>query len=125
MKTMDDFRVPQHMQDGIAAYIKDGVPQGGFLTAVLTNNLKGACGAADEINRHHIWDIVNYLYNCAPYPCWGSQEKHDAWIAQHREARRIANEQRGNSATGISGAANPPGVTGGQIASEEEPKKIG
>lgn len=56
---------------------------GGFVTAVLENNLREALGRADEDNRQDIFDIVSYCYNEIPEPCWGSEEKMKAWFLLH------------------------------------------
>jgi hypothetical protein len=47
---------------------------------VLCNDLKEACAMADHINQRQIWAIVNWLYNDAPSPCWGSEMNFNNWI---------------------------------------------
>jgi hypothetical protein len=74
--------VPEHMREGVKIYIERGIPPGDFLTAVIQNDLKEACGRADEINARRIWHIVNFFYNYAPIDCWGSPGKMAAWIEQ-------------------------------------------
>ena len=64
----------QHMVDGLRLYFERGIEPGSFMTAVLCNDLKEACGRADHINRHLIFQIVAWLYNEAPYASWGSEE---------------------------------------------------
>ena len=44
------YGVPSHMHEGIVAYIETGRPVGGFLTALLSNDLMGALGKADLQN---------------------------------------------------------------------------
>jgi hypothetical protein len=63
------------------AYINQGVPLGGFLSAVVSNDLKGAFMCADSFNRQVIGLYVEYLYWEAPSACWGSEEKYEAWLA--------------------------------------------
>lgn len=80
-RTANFDRLPQHMHGALERYIDKGIPPGGFLTAVLSNDLRNAVGRADAENRERIGDYVIYLYNDAPSVCWGSPEKVEAWIA--------------------------------------------
>jgi hypothetical protein len=61
-------------------YIMHGRPVGGFLTAVLSNDLVGAFAKADDINAKRMFDYANFLYNQAPIPAWGSKEKIEEWM---------------------------------------------
>lgn len=62
------------------AYIQHHIPVGGFLTAILENDLKQAVLQADSRNIRKIVTYVTYLYNNAPVRCWGSPEKVQAWL---------------------------------------------
>lgn len=79
--------VPGHMHGGITLWIDHGIPPGGFMTAVLCNDLHDAMGRADEINRARIFDIVSWLHNFAPRDCWGCREAMAAWVQMHEENR--------------------------------------
>lgn len=79
---MNYARLPEHLRGGMKRYIEQYCPTGGFLEAVLENNLVEAFGRADEVNRERMFDIVNFLYNEAPADCWGSPAKVEAWLAQ-------------------------------------------
>lgn len=94
---MAQYRIPSHMHDGLYDYIQMGVPPGDFLGAVLRNDLKEACARADSINKNHIWDYVNFLYNKAPLPCWGSPPKVEKWMTKHAEARASSRQQASSS----------------------------
>ncbi|MGE0584150.1 MAG: hypothetical protein AB7O39_03345 [Flavobacteriaceae bacterium] len=72
--------LPDHIRGGVKRYIEHGVEPGGFLTAVICNDLKGALGKADDINRTAIFEIVQFFYMDAPAICWGSPEAFSAWI---------------------------------------------
>lgn len=72
--------LPEHIRDGVRLYIEHGVPPGGFLTAVISNDLKNALGRADDIHRPRLHDIVRFFYCDAPAGCWGSPEALDEWI---------------------------------------------
>lgn len=75
------------MESPMSDYVKSSLddwaeiacPVGGFLTAVLENNLVEAMGRADMSNRHSLFSIVTYAYNELPADCWGSKEKVEAW----------------------------------------------
>lgn len=72
--------IPSYMHGGITRYFRARLPPGGFLTAVLTNDLKGAALAADSENCRLLWDYVNFLYNYTPASSWGSKENVKAWL---------------------------------------------
>ena len=72
--------IPQHLKDSFDRYVSHGILPGGFLTAVLENNLTEAVGRADTHNLANIRGIVAYAYNEIPADCWGSPEKIDVWI---------------------------------------------
>lgn len=74
-------RVPAHLQNGLIEYIAARCPVGGFLEAVLSNDLRGACRSADNVSRYHLWDLGSFLFNYAPADCWGSPEQVAAWLS--------------------------------------------
>lgn len=74
------YSIPASTKESIEAYVNTRRPTGGFLRAVLSNDLKEACARADEDNRRCLFEIVCVLYNYAPSKCWGSPEKVDAWL---------------------------------------------
>lgn len=76
---------PAHIRGGIVRYIDEGIAPGSFLTAIICNDLIGACGKADGINRLALFDIVAWFWNESPSSCWKSREAMDAWIAKHRK----------------------------------------
>jgi hypothetical protein len=75
-------RIPEHMRGGMLRWIEHGIYPGGFLTAVLENDLVGAVSRADHINIHRIPDYVRYLFNDAPSDCWGGPDEVRAWHEQ-------------------------------------------
>jgi hypothetical protein len=74
--------LPAHMVHGVLGYIERGEPVGGFLTALLTNDLRRTFERADIINQEAVPVYVRFLYNYAPQGCWGSIERFDAWQEQ-------------------------------------------
>ena len=70
--------------DSLVAYFEDHLPVGGFLTAVLSNDLGMAFAKADLGNRATMYDYAAWLYNYAPAygpnaDSWGSLEKVLKW----------------------------------------------
>jgi len=78
------YGVPEHMIDAFEFYVFHGIEPGGFLTAVLENDLKGAIGRADHINIRHLREIVGFMYNYLPAASQGSPEKVQRWLEQFR-----------------------------------------
>jgi hypothetical protein len=77
--------VPEHTLSSIKAYVQRRMPVGGFLRAVLTNDLSGAVNRADSQNIQNIPAIVFYLYNYTPSICWGSEENVKNWLYRKDE----------------------------------------
>lgn len=79
--------IKPEIRESLERYINKGVEPGGFLRAVLSNDLKESFGRADFSNREHLFIIVGYLYNFVPSGCWGSPAKVSAWLALDDEER--------------------------------------
>jgi hypothetical protein len=75
------FHIRPDMLEGLNAYIETGRPTGGFLEAVLSNDLMAACDRADDGNRRNLPAYCGYLYNEAPIGCYGSPEAVKKWMA--------------------------------------------
>jgi len=69
-----------NMLSHLETYINERQPLGGFLQAVVSNDLKEAVGRADDININLIPKYVRWLYNYAPIGSWGSVENYERWI---------------------------------------------
>lgn len=74
--------IPIEIREALELYVDQRIETGGFLRAVLENNLKEACARADHINRHLLFEIVSYLYNDVPMACWGNSEKVAVWLSE-------------------------------------------
>lgn len=70
--------------DSLDRYVNDGIPPGGFLTAVLANDLTNAFAKADAYNYQMLGDIVRFVFNKVPAAAWGSHEAVDQWIESKR-----------------------------------------
>jgi len=87
------FYIPERMMPGLKMWIEHGKSPGGFLRAVLENDLIEALRRADDENLANLPAFVAYLYNEAPALCWGSAEKVKAWpdvLAQEEHNAHIA-----------------------------------
>jgi len=80
-----EFSISPRMMGAIKRYIEHGLEPGGFLTAVICNDLRESVGRADEENMRNLPAFVAYFYNEAPSTCWGSHEKMVAWMNGMRD----------------------------------------
>lgn len=90
-----EFYIRDQMMPGILNYIDRGILPGSFLQAIICNDLKEAVGRADYENMRNIPAFVNYFHNHAPWPCWGSEEKMNAWMLMHERTRIKASYEKG------------------------------
>ena len=72
--------IPTDMTDSIDRYVKGKIPPGGFLSAVIANDLLAAVQRADDTNLRVIPAYVAYLHNHAPANRWGSEENFKSWL---------------------------------------------
>ena len=72
--------IPELTKEALTRYVNDKIPTGGFLIAVLSNNLFEAMARADEINKEALPLICSYIYNEMPIRSWGSEEKVLNWL---------------------------------------------
>ena len=71
-----------YMTGAVERYIEHRVPPGGFLKAVLQNELIEAANRADEENAIHLRDWCVFLYNYLPVESYGSTENYTNWIKE-------------------------------------------
>ncbi len=76
---IDYSRLPESLRGGMQRYLDHGIKPGSFMMAILTNDLRGACEQADDVNRHQLFEIVAWLYNNAPGKAWGSPDNVVRW----------------------------------------------
>lgn len=82
-QTMRFYAVPVHLREGLARYVVSGTEPGGFIQAVLQNDLKVAIVRGDKDSRAGITELVMWLIAEAPERCWGSPERYHDWIAHN------------------------------------------
>jgi len=71
--------VPKNLHDGLEYYLFDHILPGGFLQAVLANDLMLTCARADAVCREHLVEILAFLHFFAPPETYGSPERVLAW----------------------------------------------
>ena len=81
--------IPESTRETIDNWVAKGWLPGGFVTAVLQNDLQGAVGRADHHNIAALHSIVAYVYNECPSTCWGSAEKMQAWAKRFEKADEV------------------------------------
>jgi hypothetical protein len=74
------YTLPPQIQGSLRRYVESGIPTGGFLRAVLSNDLIGAMSQADPENKANLPAIVAFIDNKLPGTCYGSEEAHQKWL---------------------------------------------
>ena len=72
--------IPAHTKAALDRYVNDRILPGGFLIAVLSNDLVGAVGKADKENLAALPEIVRYIYNEIPSSSWGTRDIIWKWV---------------------------------------------
>ena len=86
--------------ESIDRYVQHGIPCGGFLTAVLENNLMEAMGRADESSKINLCEICRYIYNDIPSNAHGSPASVQAYLkAKRAEKAGESVSDQGDGAT--------------------------
>ena len=75
-----EYDIPERTLDGIRRYVDQHIVPGGFVLAVLRNELTEAVCRADLDNLLCLRDIVKYLSNEVPAICWGSPGAVRVWL---------------------------------------------
>jgi hypothetical protein len=86
-------RIPERIRQALDRYHNDGILPGGFLRAVLTNDLFGVIRHADPDSYAALREIASYVYNELPSKCHGSEKKMLAWSDEKR-AERLASQKQ-------------------------------
>jgi hypothetical protein len=71
--------VPPHLAAGIVRWVYEHRRPGGFLTAVLENDLARAVSLADDESWIGLRRLVEFFNYALPAPCWGSKEAVKRW----------------------------------------------
>ena len=80
---MSTDRLPEHMRAAAELWVKRGAPHpetmGGFMRAVLLNDLTGAALNADHTNGRELKAWAAWLYDDCPQAAWGNERKLLEW----------------------------------------------
>lgn len=71
--------IPESTLETLDLFARYAMPPGGFVSAVLSNDLMEAFGRADEHNIAAMRHICSFVYNEMPSECWGNPAKVRAW----------------------------------------------
>lgn len=74
------FKISNRMMWQIREYVDNRQMPGGFLYAVVRNDLLGAVTVADYENLTNLPAFVAYFYNHAPAGCWGDAKRVSEWL---------------------------------------------
>lgn len=77
-------KCPDSLQGGLRRWAEEGIYPGGFLRAVLENDLRESFKRADNKNLGRMFTIVSFMFNQMPAGCWGSPEKVLEWHESFR-----------------------------------------
>ncbi len=80
--------IPGYMHSGIIGYYENGWQPGGFLSAVINNDLKEATGRADSTNIDCLKNYVMWFYDHAPSGTWGYSTAVLDWIERFKKEER-------------------------------------
>lgn len=75
-----EYGVPEHLRAGLIRYLVQRIRPGGFLVAVLKNDLAETLRRADPVSFAGLPSIRLFLDNEAPSPSWGSPAAFQAWL---------------------------------------------
>lgn len=85
--------VPEHLREGLARYLDDGVIPGSFLTACLSNDLiTAATHAHPALTLEDLRTLMQFIYTGCPRESWGSPLAVTGW--EKHEFRLEMTERR-------------------------------
>lgn len=75
------YAVPDALTPGIVRYLHERIEPGGFLMAVLKNDLMEAAVRGDDRSIECLPGLARFLLNEAPVRSYGTPEKVAKWLA--------------------------------------------
>lgn len=72
--------IPERTMTSIRKFADEHRSPGGWLIAVLSNDLVSSFAYADKENKPHLQEIIDYIYWEIPGSCWGSPDKVSEWL---------------------------------------------
>ncbi len=92
MSKTDYSLIPERIMSNLLYYVKGEEAPGGFLYAVLCNNLFAAVSRADEEIKPLIPLIVQYIHWEVPGGCHGSPEHVKRWMEEKQKEKENLNK---------------------------------
>jgi hypothetical protein len=80
--------IPERVMNNLLAYVKGEEALGGFLYAVMTNDLFQAVGRADTEMKPLIPLLIHYIHWEIPGGCHGSPEHVKEWMDKKRNEKK-------------------------------------
>ena len=87
MMGYDPERIRDQIRDALLNYRDYHWTVGGFLTALLENDLAGAAMRADNVNRSVLADLADFVRFELPAKCRGSEEAVKRWVELGKDKR--------------------------------------
>jgi hypothetical protein len=87
MNYLDFSTGNNYLDEAVENYLMYGLEPGGFLTAVLSNNLFLASSRADHWNRQNLADITKMLYHNLPAGSFGDSQTVKDWLSDKDKRR--------------------------------------
>ena len=81
-RILEDYGIGSTGAHALAMYVVEGIQPGGFLSAVLANDLFEAAARADGSNQKILPQWVRAVFNAVPGRAWGSRDAVQAWVKQ-------------------------------------------
>jgi len=94
-------KIPQHIRDTLLRYLQFGCPPGSFMTAVLSNDLRGALSNADAASLDGLKSIWLFTVNEMPGLAVGGSDDVSRWISDEALRKTTMNSQIGEKAIKI------------------------
>ena len=86
------YEMTEQSQEFLYNYFVYGLEPGGFMTAVLSNDLYGASARADFVNTKLMAQYAQWLVNRAPYGSYGDQDTVRGWLRKNEYFKRFQKE---------------------------------
>ncbi|MEI7463699.1 MAG: hypothetical protein WCK03_04880 [Candidatus Taylorbacteria bacterium] len=88
----DGYNLTEQSKESMYNYFVHGLEPGGFMTAVLSNDLFGAASRADFENRKQLYGYAAWLAAYAPYQSYGSPEIVKGWLSKNEYYHQFQKE---------------------------------
>ena len=79
---LDYEQLPEKFRESMRRYIEEGYQPGGFLSAVIENDLSKALERADPESMLMLRDLCSWIFNRAPSKSWGSRIAMEKWTKE-------------------------------------------